>query len=178
MQIYDVLETTGETLNTWNRKETISESIQEQILDIDGKPVTETVNLGIGSETVTRQKYRTIVKQNTYIREIKGMSPKPQLVKSKICTTRKSPKAWGIYVGTDKKEIDYVLAGGTGRVRIFNLGFDVKQGDYFMSSDFKGGVELQNDDILHNYTLGKSLEDVVWEAGEQSREIACTLHGE
>ena len=46
-----------------------------------------------------------------------------------------------------------------------------------MSSDFKGGVELQNDDLLHNYTLGKSLEDITWDPGEQSREIACTLHG-
>lgn len=46
-----------------------------------------------------------------------------------------------------------------------------------MSSDFKDGAELQSDDLLHNYTLGKALEDVIWEDGEQSREVACTLHG-
>ena len=59
-------------------------------------------------------------------------------------------------------------------------------GEYICSSDIPGYGMLQNDDIVHNYTVAKSTEDVdwsnisnvvVWHDIEYKKyRICCTYH--
>lgn len=97
--------------------------------------------------------------------------------KTRICKTRKSSNAIGVYGGKTTDNMDMITCLGAGRIWVANKGENIEVGDYLMSSDIAGMSEKQDDDILHNYTIAKSSVGVVWEAGEESRLIACTLHG-
>ena len=45
---------------------------------------------------------------------------------------------------------------GEGGLWVINSNGNVENGDYIQSSDFLGYGERQDDDILHNYTVGKA----------------------
>jgi hypothetical protein len=100
-----------------------------------------------------------------------------QLVKTRISTTRKSKKIYGVYGGTTETGEDLVLALGTGYIWVVNKGENLEVGDYLISSDVKGCAEKQDDDIDHNYTAAKAMEPVEWKEGEQKRLIACVYLG-
>jgi len=51
---------------------------------------------------------------------------------------------------------------GEGGINVCSIGGDIENGDYITSSIVKGKGMRQADDILHNYTIAKSLADVVW----------------
>jgi hypothetical protein len=101
---------------------------------------------------------------------------KGQLVKARLCTSRKSPAVYGVYGGTDEQGRDLVLALGTGYIWVTNTNGNIVIGDYLQSSTKPGFAERQDDDVLHNYTVAKALEPVIWKKGEVKRLIACTYH--
>ena len=52
---------------------------------------------------------------------------------------------------------------GEGRVWISNTNGGIKAGDYITTSLLPGYGQLQHDDLIHSYTLGKAIETVDWD---------------
>ena len=69
---------------------------------------------------------------------------------------------------------------GEGGINVCSEGGNIDSGDYICSSSTPGKGMLQDDDLQHNYTVAKSLEDVTWTAEEITNNItkmiACTYH--
>jgi len=61
-----------------------------------------------------------------------------------------------------------INALGEGRVLVTNINGDIETGDYITTSDIPGYGMLQDDDLLHSYTLGKAIEDVDWDDVEET----------
>ncbi len=96
-----------------------------------------------------------------------------------LCKSRKSKKVLGVIA---KFEIDgdkrhgmdfgyiqvcdkdknrlYINSIGEGGVWVCNSNGNFENGDYIQSSNVNGYGEVQDDDILHNYTLGKITMDI------------------
>ena len=79
---------------------------------------------------------------------------------------------------------------GTAVCRVVNLGENIKINDYLMSSNDASVLERQPDVWLPNkdgvlephripedFSIAKASEEIIWKAGEQSREIACRIIG-
>lgn len=77
---------------------------------------------------------------------------------------------------------------GEGQINVCSYNENIQNGDYICSSIIPGKGMKQNDDLVHSYTVAKSLEDVVWENesigvdgcyeidGYKVKMIACTYH--
>jgi hypothetical protein len=75
---------------------------------------------------------------------------------------------------------------GEGKVWVTNIGGNIENGDYITSSNIAGYGMLQDDDILHNYTVAKCTQTVDWSTVTDTIEhegttykkylIACTYH--
>jgi hypothetical protein len=52
---------------------------------------------------------------------------------------------------------------GNGRVWVTNIAGEVQNGDYICSSNIPGYGQLQDDDLMHNYTAAKSTETIDWD---------------
>lgn len=100
-----------------------------------------------------------------------------QLVKARICTTRQSKAAYGVYGGTNSQGKDLVLSMGTGYIWVANKGQNIEVGDLLISSDVKGCSEKQDDDLMHGYSVAKAQQPILWEPGEVKRLIACIYLG-
>jgi len=99
-----------------------------------------------------------------------------QLVKTRVSTERKSKRVYGVYLGKIQ-EVDICQSLGAGHILVANKGENIAINDCLMSSDIAGHAEKQDDNMIHNHTIAKSSVNVTWEAGEESRIIACTIHG-
>jgi hypothetical protein len=44
-----------------------------------------------------------------------------------------------------------------------NCNGNIENGDYITSSEIPGHGQMQDDDLLHSYTLGKAIETIDWE---------------
>lgn len=122
------------------------------------------------------------------------------LPKTTLASTSKSKRVYGV-LGALTAEFDgYVSASplketetlveinslGEGKVWITNLKGNIENGDYITSSEIKGFGELQDDDLLHNYTVAKITESIDWESVSDTIEhngqtykkylSACTYH--
>jgi hypothetical protein len=53
-------------------------------------------------------------------------------------------------------------SGGEGMIWVTNLNGDLENGDYVTTCSIPGYGMLQDDDLLHNYTVAKIAEDVDW----------------
>jgi hypothetical protein len=77
----------------------------------------------------------------------------------------------------DDTENYHIYGLGDGFVWVCNQGGNIANGDYITTSDEEGNGMKQDDDLLHSYTIAKSLEDVDWsKEKETSKKIACTYH--
>jgi len=65
---------------------------------------------------------------------------------------------------------------GEGQINVCGMNGNINIGDYICTSTIPGKGMKQNDDILHNYTVAKATEDVVFDYPEQVKMIACTYH--
>lgn len=134
--------------------------IYTDILDEEGNPKPKTI-------------FKDVITPATYYQA----SPKPQLFKTRICQTKGSKKAVGVYGGTDKEGRDLVLALGTGMIWVANKGENIEIGDYLISSATLGCSEKQTDDIYRNNTVAKATENIIWGVGEMKRLISCVYLG-
>lgn len=94
-----------------------------------------------------------------------------------------SDNAKGQSFGEDDKAIHQIAALGLYKERVTDTNGNIESGDYIQSSIRAGEGEKQNDDILHNYTVAKSIIDVDWssvavdlELGYKWPLIPATLH--
>lgn len=67
------------------------------------------------------------------------------------------------YKAADSERFGIVNALGEGRVWVSNINGDIETGDYITSSTLAGYGQLQDDDFLHTYTIGKATETVDWQ---------------
>ena len=105
-------------------------------------------------------------------------------VKTEITTTVKDKAVVGVFNkewGTENRYLYNAI--GEGQILVTDSGGNIETGDYICSSDRLGHGMLQDDDILHNYTVAKATESVDWSTiaineslGYKSKLIACTYH--
>lgn len=80
--------------------------------------------------------------------------------------------------GNPNSDNHIINAVGDGIILVCSQNGNIENGDYITTASGSGGYGCkQNDDILHNYTVAKSLEDVDWSTeSSSSKLIACTYH--
>lgn len=80
--------------------------------------------------------------------------------------------------GNDISDYHTCASLGDGVILVSNQNGNIENGDYITTASGSDGYGCkQNDDILHNYTVAKSLEDVDWSTEPSSSKlIACTYH--
>jgi hypothetical protein len=66
------------------------------------------------------------------------------------------------YQATATERFATVNALGEGRVWVSNINGNIEAGDYISTSTIPGYGQIQADDLLHSYTLGKAIETVDW----------------
>jgi len=104
-------------------------------------------------------------------------------------TSEKDKSVVGVYRGewSTKTEISGMThiynALGEGQILVTDSGGNIEAGDYICSSARPGHGMLQDDDILHNYTVAKSTETIDFldvsidpVLGYKSYLLACTYH--
>ena len=80
------------------------------------------------------------------------------------------------YLLFDGYKIIDINAVGEGQINVCGENGDIEAGDYITTSSIPGKGMKQNDDILHNYTVAKSREDVTFSSTTEVKMIACTYH--
>jgi hypothetical protein len=75
------------------------------------------------------------------------------------------------YTPGEEERFGIVNALGEGRVWISNANGEIHAGDYITTSQIPGYGQLQDDDLLHSYTLGKAIEDVDWNSVTETIEF-------
>jgi hypothetical protein len=75
---------------------------------------------------------------------------------------------------------------GEGSVWVTNVNGNIENGDYITSSTVSGYGQLQDDDLLHNYTVAKCTETIDWDSATDTIEhsgqtykkylTGCTYH--
>jgi hypothetical protein len=101
------------------------------------------------------------------------------------------PSAWGspsldgeiVNESPTGRQLHMYNALGEGQILVTDVGGNIETGDYICSSNYLGHGMLQDDDLLHNYTVAKATESIDWstvdvdiELGYKSVLIACTYH--
>ena len=137
------------------------------IFDMQGKEKKDAQG-NVLKEPIDRKEIKRVVSQ---------ASTKGQLFKSQICKTRQSKNAIGVWGGQNNEGQDLCLSIGTGYLIIANKGINIQIGDLLISSDIEGCAELQADDLIHNYTVGKATESIIWNIGETQRTISVIYLG-
>ena len=74
------------------------------------------------------------------------------------------------YKCRDGERFGKINALGEGRVWVSNINGDIEAGDYITTSRIPGYGQLQADDLLHSYTLGKAIETVNWDTAPETVE--------
>ncbi len=67
------------------------------------------------------------------------------------------------YEAKEEETFGIVNALGEGRVWVTDIKGKIQAGDYITTSSVPGYGQLQDDDLLHSYTLGKAIETVDWD---------------
>ena len=63
---------------------------------------------------------------------------------------------------------------GEGLINVCGLGGNIENGDNLCASSMQGKAQCQGDDLIYNYTVAESHEDVIFDHPEQVVQIACT----
>jgi hypothetical protein len=72
------------------------------------------------------------------------------------------------YETQEGERFGVVNALGEGRVWVTDFNGQVQAGDYITTSFVQGYGQLQDDDLLHSYTLGKAIETIDWEQATET----------
>jgi hypothetical protein len=74
------------------------------------------------------------------------------------------------YQATETERFATVNALGEGRVWVSNINGNIEAGDYISTSTIPGYGQIQADDLLHSYTLGKAIDTVDWNSVSETVE--------
>ncbi len=88
---------------------------------------------------------------------------------TRVSTTAKDKTVFGVFTGPDNQNMfnmntqTYVMnAVGEGSVLVTDENGDIEAGDFICTSNRYGHGMLQDDDLFHNYTLGKATETLTF----------------
>jgi hypothetical protein len=107
-------------------------------------------------------------------KEVSGIERKEYFSYVELASQKADKRVYGVYhakmsddakgqsFGEDDKAVHQIAALGLYKVRVTDTNGDIAAGDYIQSSIRTGEGEHQDDDILHNYTVAKSIIDVNW----------------
>lgn len=102
-----------------------------------------------------------------------------RLPKVKICNKKKSKAVYGVFLRNDTEDNlqdFYVASLGAYYVRMANTVSSFELGDLVQSAG-KGCAEIQSDDIVHSYTIGKIISNEVKEIYDDgSFIVSCALY--
>jgi len=123
------------------------------------------------------------------------------LVEVQLCSTINNKSVFGVIVSDreidkkimekfgiedENKKTGVVNSLGDGLILVTNYNGNIEAGDYITSSVISGYGILQDDDLLHNYTVAKATESVNWDEVEETIEydggtykrilITCAYH--
>jgi hypothetical protein len=108
-----------------------------------------------------------------------------------LSRVKKDKRAYGVGSPTrSTNNINRLIVNsvGEGAICVCNTNGNIENGDYIQSSELLGFGEKQDDDILHNYSVAKSVMDCTFEldspyyqcyeleGGVRVAFIACTYH--
>jgi hypothetical protein len=109
-----------------------------------------------------------------------------------LCRIKKDKRVYGVLGSADRKTNNknrlIVNSVGEGAICVCNTNGNIENGDYIQSSELLGYGEKQDDDLLHNYTVAKTVMDCTFELnspyyqcyeienGVRVAFIACTYH--
>lgn len=128
-------------------------------------------------------------------KDVSGVGRKEYFSYVELASHKADKRVYGVYhakvsddskgqsFGKDNKAVHLIAALGLYKVRVTDTNGDIAAGDYIQSSIRPGEGEKQDDDILHNYTVAKSIIDVTFsdvavdtEEGYRWQLIPATLH--
>ena len=150
----------------------------------DGIPILEREKT-LNEKPVTELKTKDVsgIKKKEYFSYVKLASKKADSMVYGVYHAKLSDDAKGQSFGKDDKAVHQIAALGLYKVRVADTNGSIVAGDYIQSSIRPGEGEKQDDNILHNYTVAKSIIDVNWsgidvdpELGYKWRLIPATLH--
>lgn len=76
----------------------------------------------------------------------------------------------------DNHKFVYVNSIGEGLINVCGENGDIEIGDYITTSSIPGKGMKQSDDLMHNYTVAKSRENVTFSSPTEVKQIACSYH--
>jgi hypothetical protein len=128
-------------------------------------------------------------------KEVSGVERKEYFSYVELAAQKADNRVYGVYhaklsddakgqsFGEDGRAIHQVAALGLYKARVTDTNGDIAAGNYIQSSIRHGEGEKQDDDLLHTYTVGKAIIDVVWNGikvdsklGYKWQLIPITLH--
>ena len=149
----------------------------------DGHVLTQdNINSTINENTSSAYDTGTIVV--TVKSELSGSyQPDHYIVSS---STYQDKRVIGVYysvldrdaLGDGYESIHNFASLGDGPILVCSQNGNIENGDYITTASGSGGYGCkQNDDLLHNYTVAKALEDVDWSTEpDNTKLISCTYH--
>mgnify|MGYP001280522614 CR=1 FL=1 len=97
----------------------------------------------------------------------------------RICSSLQSKAVFGVLATTENQVKGYINSGlpikneekyvgvnsiGEGKIWVTNINGPCENGDYITGSVVAGYGQLQDDDILHSYTVAKLTQNIDWDA--------------
>ena len=76
----------------------------------------------------------------------------------------------------DAHDVLSINSLGEGCINVCGENGDIEMGDYITTSSMIGKGMKQDDDLLHNYTVAKSRENVTFSSPTEVKQIACSYH--
>jgi hypothetical protein len=73
-------------------------------------------------------------------------------------------------------KVCHINALGEGLINVCGENGNIEFGDYITTSSIPGKGMKQNDDLMRNYTVAKSRENVTFSSPTEVKIIACTYH--
>ena len=86
----------------------------------------------------------------------------------------------GLFMSVVNKKIEkqrlFINSVGEGGIKVCNQQGDIKNGDLLCSSSKTGLAMKQMDDLIHNYTIGKSTQDYIFTSDTDYKLIGCCYY--
>ena len=153
--------------------------------DENEQTIKEFKNNYVGRVVVSTGKIATDMTDENQDWKIKydkeGITIEDALPIVQLSRKRKDKRVFGVLGNANRsnsrKERLIINSVGEGGIWVVNTNGNIENGDYLQSSDELGYAEKQDDDILHNYTVGKATMDCNFELNSIKYETIVLLNG-
>jgi hypothetical protein len=173
---------TGKIKSDFSRD--IPKTEEVKVEDITEEDIDNPIKPSIQTEETKTEWYSSIDKD--------GITIEDAIPIVQLCRVKKDKRVYGVLGSptrnTNNKNRLIVNSIGEGAICVCNTNGNIENGDYIQSSELLGYGERQDDDLLHNYTVAKTVMDCTFEldspyyqcyelvSGVRVAFIACTYH--